>query len=164
MLTTPKGNLLQNPGFELGLEFWEVPQTLPNAKKANVSAQSAFPHSGLASLALNVLDDEHLSVVYQDVRVSPGKCYQLDCVVSGLGEGHGRLSLEVRWLDDDCEDLGLGLSLLIPDVGRACDGEWDLHSGVTDEAPLGARRARISVASADKCVVLVDDLAFYKID
>jgi len=164
MLTTPKGNLLKNPGFELGLGFWEVPQTLPNEKKTNVSVHSGFPHSGLASLALNVLDDDHLSVVYQDVRVTPGKCYQLDCAVSGLGEGRGRLSVKVHWLDDDGEDLGLGLSLLVPDVGRACDGEWDLQSGVTDEAPLGARRARISIASAGKCVVLVDDLAFYKID
>lgn len=165
MLMTPKGNLLRNPGFELGLRFWEVPQTLPNAVKFNVSAQAEFPHSGLSALAMNELHGEHLSVVYQDVRVSPGKCYELDFVVSGTGEGRGpvRLSAEVRWLDDDGDDLGLALALFVPQVGRACDGEWALHTGVTDEAPLGARRARVSLASAGR-MVLVDDVAFFKLE
>ena len=162
MLIMPKGNLLKNPGFELGLGFWEVPQTLPNLTRVNVSAQAEFPHSGLATLAMNVLHGDHLSVVYQDVRVSPGKCYELDFVVSGAGDKQARLAAEVRWLDDDCEDLGLALALFVPLVGRACDGQWALHTGITDEAPLGARRARVSFSSAGECVVLVDDAAFFK--
>ena len=163
MLMTPKGNLLRNPGFELGLRFWEVPQTLPYTIKANVSARALFPHSGLAALALNELDGEYLSVVYQDVRISPCKCYQLDFAVSGAG-GPARLSAEVHWLDDDNEDLGVALVLFVPEVGRACDGQWSLYTGGTDEAPLGARRARISFASAGGCQVLVDDAAFFKIE
>jgi hypothetical protein len=68
----------------------------------------------------------------------------------------------VSWLDEDGEDLGLGLLAFVPRVGSAPDGEWGFQSGITDEAPLGARRARLSLASGDGCGVLVDDAAFYR--
>ena len=50
---------------------------------------------------------------------------------------------EVHWLDDDNMDLGTGLAIVVNAISSACDGQWVLYTGIT-EAPLGARRARVS--------------------
>lgn len=100
--------------------------------------------------------------MYQDVRVSPGNRYELDFAISGACAGPAKFSAEVRWLDDESEDLGPALAIFVPRVGSASDGGWVLHTGITEEAPLGARRARVSLASCDSDGVLVDDVAFFK--
>ncbi len=162
MLTVPKGNLIRNPGFELGLDFWRVPMTMPYSEYFNVAAYTGEAHSGLASLYFNVFDPSFLAVVYQDVRVSPGCRYELDFSIAGEARMSVNFLAEVHWLDDDNEDLGIGLAILVNHVGSAASGEWVLHSGITEEAPLAGRRARISLASSFDTGVLVDDVLFFK--
>lgn len=163
MLLPPKGNLVRNPGFELGLKSWEVPVTLPVTMYTNVSVIGVYVHSGLGSLLLSSYSSTYLAAVYQDVRVSPGNHYELGFSVAGLGTYPVQLHAEVRWLDEDGDDLGLALAISVPWVGPAQAGSWALHTGMTDEAPLTARRARIAfTAGVPGPGILVDDVAFFK--
>jgi hypothetical protein len=163
MLTIPKGNLVKNPGFELGLQFWETPQVLPHPGCQNVCVLGLFPHSGLASLCMGFYDQTHPAVVYQDVRVTPGNHYELDFSVSGISPSAAAFQAEVRWLDEDQDDLGVALAIFVPEVGPAEAGAWTLHSGITEEAPIAARRARVSFGKGIvSTLILVDDVLFFK--
>lgn len=163
MFAIPKGNLVKNPGFELGLEFWRVPDTLPCPGCQNVSVLGIAPHSGLASLCLGYHDQSHPAVVYQDVRVSPGCHYELDFSLAGIHAAKTAFQAEVGWLDEDGDDLGVGLAIFVSEIGPAPDGAWTLHTGLTGEAPLTARCARVSLAKGiTDALVLVDDILFFK--
>lgn len=163
MFTIPKGNLLKNPGFELGLEFWKIPEVLPCTDCRNVSVLGLSPHSGLASLCMGYCDETHPAVVYQDVRVSPGCHYELDFSLAGIHAAKTAFQAEVNWLDDDGDDVGIALAIFVSEVGSASCGAWTLHTGITEEAPLAARGARVSLAKgATDALVLVDDVLFFK--
>jgi hypothetical protein len=164
MLLTPKGNLVKNPGFELGLAFWGVPATLPGPfYLTNAAVIAAFSHSGLASLYLGCSGSTFLSAVYQDVCVSPCSCYELAFSLAGFGSYPVALQADVHWLNEDGDDLGVALALFVPEVGPASAGAWTLHTGITEEAPLAAKRARVSFALG--CTgpgALLDDVSLVK--
>jgi hypothetical protein len=163
MFVVPKGNLVKNPGFELGLAFWQVPTLMPGLYGINAAAFTVYSHSGLASLFLGICDPAFLSAVYQDVNVSPGARYELGFSLAGLGAYPAAFQAEVHWLDEDGEDLGPALSIFVPEVGPAQAGGWTLHTGITEEAPLGARRARVSFArGCPDPGVLLDDVSLVK--
>jgi hypothetical protein len=163
MLSHPRGNLIQNPGFELALEFWNCPQSTPSLIRSNVAATARFSHSGVGSALLGDNGTEFVSAIYQDVPVSHGNTYELNFNVAGLAECTVNLVSEVHWLDDDNMDLGTGLAIVVNAISSACDGQWVLYTGITEEAPLGARRARVSFTSSGDAVLL-DDILFRKIE
>ncbi|MBE3520154.1 MAG: hypothetical protein IMW97_07655 [Firmicutes bacterium] len=163
MISAPRGNLVKNPGFELGLAFWETPPTLTDLTLRNVRVTDLTSHSGLAMLGMGVEAPGQPAAVYQDVCVAPGRIYQLSFAVAGAAANPADLLVEVRWLDADGEDLGLAYSALVPSgtIGAAGTGGWTLHTGVTDEAPMGARFARISLTKgAGTAELFVDDVFF----
>lgn len=163
MAAAPKGNLVKNPGFELGLAFWQIPATTAVPGLTNVAALSLYSHSGLASLAMGLSDPVFVSAVYQDVPVSPGIRYELSFSLAGFRSYPTPFQAEVRWLDEDGDDLGLALAMSVPQVGSAASGNWTLHTGITEEAPLGARRARVSFQKGyPGSPVLVDDVSLVK--
>ena len=165
MISAPKGNLVKNPGFELGLAFWEVPPTLPDLTLRNVRVTDLTSHSGLSMLGMGVTAVGQPAAVYQDVRVAPGRVYQLSFAVAGAAANPADLLLEVRWIDADGEDMGLAYSTFVPSsaIGAASIGGWTLHTGVTDEAPMGARFARIAFTKgAGTAELFVDDVFFYE--
>ena len=165
MASTPKGNLLKNSGFELGLAFWQVPPSTTGPGPGNVAAMSLYSHSGFASLAMGLQDSALISSVYQDVPISPGVRYGLTFSLAGLTHCPTSFSAEVRWLDEDGEDLGVALAIDVPQVGPAAEGEWTLHTGTTEEAPIGARRARVSFHKGYLgSPVLLDDVSLVKVD
>lgn len=161
MLVIPRGNLIQNPGFELALEFWIRPLNTPYTLRQNVVALGQFPHSGLSAAAFGHFNTQYVSVIYQDVPISPGNTYELDFHVAGLSRCPVQFNAEARWLDDGNTDLGVGLAIPVAAVASASDGQWTLHTGITEGAPLGARKARISFTSST-AIVLLDDVLFFR--
>ena len=165
MASTPKGNLLKNPGFELGLAFWQVPPSTTCPEPGNVAAMSLYSHSGFASLAMGLNDPNLISSVYQDVHVSPGSRYELAFSLSGLSSYPTSFAAEIRWLDEDGDDLGVALAIVVPEVGAVAEGDWTLHKGITEEAPVGARQARVSFHKGNLgSPVLLDDVSMIKAD
>ena len=67
MLSHPRGNLIQNPGFELALEFWNCPQSTPSLIRSNVAATARFSHSGVGSA---LLGDNGRNSSRQSIRMS----------------------------------------------------------------------------------------------
>lgn len=161
------GNLVKNSGFELGLAFWQVPPTLTSLVHQNVRvADAGLAHSGLSMLAMGGFDPAQPAVIYQEVPVSPGRFYQLNLSVSGASLNPASLEVTVVWLDAEGNEIGLGLSIFVPaaTVGSVTSGAWSMSTGVTDEAPVRARKARIAFTKGSGTSELfLDDISFFEV-
>ena len=111
MLSHPRGNLIQNPGFELHLSSGTAAEHAV-VNTLNVAATARFSHSSVGSALLGDNGTEFVSAIYQDVPVS-GNTYELNFNVAGLAECTVNLVSEVHWLDDDNMDLGTGLAIVV---------------------------------------------------
>lgn len=161
------GNLVKNPGFELGLAFWQVPSTLTSLINQNVRVTDAgLSHSGLSMLGMGSLDPAQPAAVFQEVPVAPGRTYQLNFSASGAAANPAPLQVAVFWLDGDGNELSLGLSIFVPQstIGAVTTGAWTLYTGLTDESPARARAARIGFTKGSGTSELfVDDVAFFEV-
>jgi hypothetical protein len=164
----PEGNLIRNHSFEIGLAFWQVPLTLTSTVTQNVRiADAGLSHSGLAMLGLGALYPKQPAVVYQEVQVCPGRYFELDFSVAGYCQCPAPLQATVTWLDGFGNEIGLGLSMFIPaaTIGPVIDGGWTLHTGITDESPVGTRSARISFTrGSGSAEIFIDDVFFFQVD
>lgn len=167
MISVPIRNLIKNPGFELGLAFWQVPHTLTSLVAQNVRiADAGLSHSGLAMLGMGSLFRKQPAVVFQEVPVVPGKHFELDFSVAGAQPAPASLQAEVHWVDAEGNDLGVALSMFVPasTIGAVTAGAWTLHTGVTDESPLGVKKARISFTKGSgTCELFLDDVFFFQV-
>ncbi|HHY18073.1 MAG TPA: hypothetical protein GX524_08345 [Firmicutes bacterium] len=167
MISVPEGNLIKNHGFEIGLALWQVPLTLTSTVTQNVRiADAGLSHSGLAMLGLGGLYPKQPAMVFQEVQVSPGKYFELDFSVAGFCLCPAPLQAAVTWLDGYGNEIGLGLSIFIPatTIGQVAEGGWTLHTGVTDESPVGTRIARISFTRGSGLAeVFIDDVFFFQV-
>lgn len=164
-MSGPKGNLVKNPGFELGLQFWEVPVTLTDLDIRNVDVRNGDDaHSGLAAAALGAYSASDPAVLFQDVPVADRRFYELHFHVAGTADApNANLIVEVRWLDRHKNDLGPGLNIFVPaeTIGYADNGEWSPHGRLTGESPEHAAFARISFTRGEGSNELVlDDVSF----
>jgi hypothetical protein len=167
VFSAPKGNLVKNPGFELGLAFWNVPRVLMNCLYMNAAIVGGSVHTGLAMLAMGCFDPTIPTVVYQDVQICPGKNYELNFAVSGEIAAPNCLSADVRWLDEDDDDMGVALCIQVPrnSIASIHKPSWTMHTGITNTAPLGARKVRISFTTGEGSAVLfLDDVVFYELE
>ncbi len=167
IVSIPQGNLIKNPGFELGLAFWHVPQTLTSTITQNVRiADAGLSHSGLAMLGLGSLYPKQPAMIFQEVQVTPGKHFELDFSVAGLCACAAPLQATVEWLDANGNDAGLALSIFVPavTVGLVTEGGWTLHTGITDQSPVGSRSARVSFTRGSGAAeVFIDDVYFFQV-
>jgi len=163
-MSGPKGNLVKNPGFELGLQFWEVPRTIDYLEASNVTVQNGRAHSGVAAAFFGEYWGEYAAALFQDVPVAERRFYELHFHVAGEYEApNADFIVEVRWLDGHKNDLGPGLNIFVPKetIGRADDGEWSPHARLTNEAPEHAAFARISFTrGASYNELILDDVYF----
>lgn len=167
IVSITQGNLIKNPGFELGLAFWQVPSTLTSTITQNVRiADASLSHSGLAMLGLGSLYPKQPAVVFQEVPVGPGKYYELDFSVAGLCACAAPIQATVEWLDANGHNAGLALSIFVPaaTVGLVTEGGWTLHAGITDQSPAGTRSARISFTRGSGIAELfIDNVYFFQV-
>ncbi|MHB9144093.1 MAG: hypothetical protein ACYC5Y_02000 [Symbiobacteriia bacterium] len=164
-MSGPKGNLVKNPGFELGLAFWEVPVTQTDLDIRNVDVRNgAEAHSGVAAAALGAYSTIDPAVLFQDVPVADRRFYELHFHVAGTAVApNANLIVDVRWLDRHKNGLGPGLDIFVPaeTIGYAGSGAWSPHGRLTGESPEHAAFARISFTRGGGSNELVlDDVSF----
>ena len=162
----PKGNLVKNPGFELGLQFWEIPVTLNDLTTRNVDIRdNVNAHSGNAAAALGSNSSTDPAAIFQDVRVAENRFYELHFHVAGTTlPPNADLIVEARWLNKHKNDLGPGLNIFVPGgtIGNAGDGEWSPHARLTSESPEHAAYARLSFTRGEGIAneLVLDDVFF----
>jgi len=125
------GNLLQNPGFESGLEFWYSNNvTLADTVPAE-GTQVATMNGGVACLSQDVALDLRPSALLLSFIA-----YTLPNV-----EDPGPLFAEVQWLDGEKIVIGSGLRIRMNE-GMITDRRITI-SDITTRSPGGARYARV---------------------
>ncbi len=127
-------NLLQNPGFEAGLNQWTT---------ASFVSSYELPFAGGGKAQATQSD-----TMYQDVLINhfpKNSTFLLSFAASANGEAS--LSVEVRWLDALDNEIGVGLTIVIPDQTLRTQENYLSYLDITDPAPLGTFKARIVFAA-----------------
>jgi|CZCB01.1.fsa_nt_gi hypothetical protein len=145
-------NLLQNPGFEAGLNQWTT---------ASFDSSYALPFAGGGKAQVTRAD-----TMYQDVLIGhfpKNSTFLLSFAASANGEAS--LSVEVRWLDaldNPTPTGGTGLYLEIPAQTLAAQENYLSYLDITGPAPLGAFKARIffSVFVTEGTTLTIDQVIF----
>ncbi len=129
-LLSRSGNLLQNPGFESDLAFWQSDNVITTDSSPSEGTQAASLGPGVASL-------------YQDVLLGPWqrKPLLLSFIAYAAAPGPGDLVAEVLWLDSNGIVTGTGLRAFIP--SSAISDARITFFDVTDRPPLGTQWARL---------------------
>jgi hypothetical protein len=156
-LTSP--NLLENPGFINGLDDWTT---------QGVTAQSTGGFVGENFALLSSTG----AIINQTVTLPLGSArdsFLLNFALrfSGTETVNGNVLAQVHWLNILGEEIGLGLALVIsqPVQTRA---QWQVFTGFTERAPLGAFSARIqftkSASGGVAAVIGLDSVIFARVD
>lgn len=153
-------NLVNDPSFEEGIGDWGF--ILGNA------VEDGFAYEGEFVGSLGGSGD----AVFQDVPLekAAGKCflfnYGFKVLGAPVGTTTGATEARVIWLNDQGQEIGLGLSLL--STGEANPGgvgaEWLVYTGITEPAPPGTAFARIQFTKprgfGEESVVHLDKVVF----
>ena len=137
VILTPVGtaNLVQNPGFELGLNSW-------NTTEFNPVFERQFEGAAAVSVTEN-------STLFQDVPIAylPSNSSFL-LSFAALGFELASLSVQVLWLNAADAVIGTGLVLSIPKDTLYAQGNYLTYLDITNPAPAGAVKARVLFTSA----------------
>lgn len=128
-------NLLVNPSFENSnlVDPW-----IATAGTTVVLDNESYEGIRLAQLPSSA------GYIYQDVSITPRRCYLLNFGYRPVGfDDAGNLLVEVKWLDRDRREIGLGLSIIILSDTTDIDTEWHTYLGITEPAPSNAVMARV---------------------
>lgn len=128
-------NLLVNPSFE---NSNLVAPWIATAGTTIVQDSRSYEGNRLAELP------SFTGYIYQDVSIIPRRCYLLNFGYRPVGFiDAGNLLVEVKWLDRDRREIGLGLSIIILSDTTDIDTEWHTYLGITEPAPCNAVMARV---------------------
>ena len=126
-------NLVQNPSFKNGLDHWSITNT-------GLEVQDNQAYEGTEEARIN----SGGGTMFQDIPIFSvsGHCFLFNFgYFRGVGE-QGDLLAEVHWLDKKGDDIGLGLSIIVPKEATLL-GDWLVYTGITEPVPQGAASARI---------------------
>lgn len=153
MVKTP--NLLINPSFEAGLTGWTSENVIATTSGDEYEGEQ---HARAGNSAY----------IFQDVNIGPnsGCCYLLTFGAQGIVETDALV--EVIWLNAEGREIGLGTSLLIPELAlyRQDPGGgqsiliWSLFASVTEPAPPEAAAARVLFSVANNSTLEIDLVSF----
>lgn len=138
VILTPAGsaNLVQNPGFELGVAFWNVNNFNP-------------VFGGVFEGAAAVFTSENNSTLSQDIPITAlpaNSSFLFSFAVRGFELA--ALSVQLFWLDAEDAVIGTGLDLSIPRDTLEDQGNYLTYLDITSPAPAGAVKARVLFTSA----------------
>ena len=127
-------NLVRNGSFENGLSDWTA---------VNVSAvlsESAYEGSAVARVGTEG------GLLFQEVPLPSAAghsfLFNFGFRSSSIGvDLPGTTIAEVRWLDGMGREIGLGLSLVVPNTSLR--SQWLVYTGITAPAPPGVAAARV---------------------
>jgi len=127
-------NLVQNPSFESGLSQWTAVNT------SAVAFDQAYEGSAVARV------DAGGGLLFQEIPLhsAAGHCFLLNFGFRSSSIGvdlPGTTLAEVHWLDGAGREIGLGLSLVVPNT--SLPAQWLVYTGITAPAPPGVAAARV---------------------
>ncbi len=130
-------NLVQNPGFEAGLAHWASDPDTSFVPSFSLSYEGA----GHTETAAN-------GVLFQDVPLNklPARSSFL-LSFAAFANGAANLSIRVEWRNAADDPIGSGLNLFIPNVTLVDQLNYLSYLEITDRAPYGTVKARISFAA-----------------
>lgn len=144
------GNLVNNPGFEIGLTSWTTETFAPSY---------FFRLEGIGAAVANADN----AVLQQDVDISRhprGSTYLLG--VGYHSPALAAVTVQVLWLDRNDTVIGEpGLQLIVPNLTLLTQGGYLTYLGVTSPAPRGAVRARIIFFTAEP--LHIDQVIFIRV-
>lgn len=127
-------NLLQNPGFALGLDDWS---------SVGVTVSNENPYIGGSCAVLS----EFGAALWQDARLPC--CDRRQCLLfsfalrnPGLGMAQGNLIAQVSWLDVTGQAVGLG-ARVITALSALPEALWQNYVTITGRPPEQAVAARV---------------------
>lgn len=125
-------NLVQNPSFEAGLTDWVA---------NNVSIADFNPFEGTAAARMG----PGIASLFQDVDLrGPVVSLLLSFAIEApFSFNPGNLTVQVKWLDHEDREIGVGLCLFIPSATVGFQVLWLTYVDVTENAPKNAVKARI---------------------
>jgi hypothetical protein len=131
-------NLIQNPSFEEGLNFWSA---------HNVTVSDANPFEGTATARLG----PGIASISQDVLLGiPKSSLLLSFAVEAPASiDPGNLTVTVKWLDKYHLETGTGLCMLIPSATIGRQVLWLTEVNVTDLTPENACKARVIFSKSE---------------
>lgn len=139
ILTPTKSiNLVQNPGFELGLTDWTTTAFTPNFSET-------FEGAGVALTTTN-------SNLFQDIPLtnmtfkSP---LMLSFAVTASETDGASLAVQVLWLNNAGSVIGTGLDLIISRNTLVAQGVYLTYLDITNIPPADAVTARIFITTTD---------------
>ena len=155
------GELVQNGGFEQGLDYW--------LGQENLALESAPKcHQGLLALALGKPDPSMPAGTFQDVPVMQRRTYRVELFVAASGQEPPALLVDVRWVGccGEGDSALAGGPIRIP-ASVVCTSDrmaWKAVSAYTGSPPPGTDAARIRLettcGSESDGYVLIDDVSF----
>ncbi|MDD4767801.1 MAG: hypothetical protein PHF87_09560 [Desulfotomaculaceae bacterium] len=129
-------NLVQNPSFDANLSSWTA-----------VNATALADNDNYEGVFVANVDDGG-GLIFQDIPLpcGAGHCFLLNFAL-GYEAGvtppfYGNMLVKVLWLDARGQQIGLGLSLVIPG-NRENKRQWLVYADITGPAPSNAVMARI---------------------
>jgi len=137
-------NLLQNPSFEDGLNNW--------TDINGTTFLGADVYEGEAAGSLDIIG----GVFLQDVSIpdAGGNCFMLNYGIRARRNAGGGITenviVKVLWLDDNGNEIGVGLTIfnyVRGNVGQP--PQWLVYTGITEPAPPGTTAARIQITKLD---------------
>lgn len=133
-------NLIQNPGFEAGLDHWSA---------VNWTAEiSDFAYEG----TMVARGANNGGVIFQEVALdnAVGQCFLFNYAISNQ---RADLLAEIIWLDSQNREIGKGLNLIAPAVERESN-VWVTYTGITEPAPSGTVKARVQFTKGQSGIPL----------
>jgi len=131
-------NLIQNPSFEEGLNFWSA---------TNASVNDNNPFEGTATARLG----PGIASITQDVLLGiPRSSLLLSFAVEAPSSTDpGNLTVTVKWLNKQHLEIGTGLCMLIPSATIGRQILWLTEVNVTDLAPENVCKARVIFSKSE---------------
>ncbi|MGD0152338.1 MAG: hypothetical protein ABSC17_01045 [Thermacetogeniaceae bacterium] len=131
-------NLIQNPSFEEGLNFWSA---------HNVTISDNNPFEGTATARLG----PGIASITQDILLGiPRSSLLLSFAVEApAATDPGNLTVVVKWLDKYHREIGNGLSILVSSAAIGRQVLWLTEVNVTDLAPENVFKARIIFSKSE---------------
>lgn len=147
------GNLIVNPGFEMGLYGWN--------KSNHVYAGDIKPHSGNAVARIF-----GLSSLSQEVCIVPCHAFEFFFAVRTLNcFDPGDLIVSVMWMDKERNPIGPGFSTTISGLTILYQFLWLEYSFTTGPAPSNAAFAQIFFSKGSgpqiQGTIDIDDVDFH---
>lgn len=149
-------NLVQNPGFEAGLAYWTSDPDTSFVPNYSFSYEGAGDTETTAN-----------GILFQDVPLNtlPARSPFL-LSFAAFANGAATLTIRVEWRDAADNPIGSGLNLFIPNVTLVDQLNYLSYVEITDRAPYGTAKARISFAAtilAPETSVHIDQVIFVRV-